>query len=237
MDMSYRAGRKEGSFSYGLVMTHSIINGDSTEELEQVEDESVDLVFADYPFYLDEEDVQKIAEESYRVLKQDGNMAVINNPSNHFKFQQYFTDFEFRNGVVLERPHSFHPAWHLGFKHNYLWLLYKDDRDKWYGNKENHSKDGFTDVWDEKEYESGHYVEGTFHPEAIPEWLTERIINLTTEEGDLVVDPFLGSGTTGVICERNNRDYIGIELEEKFYRMAKKRIDGDWSQHSSGVDW
>lgn len=217
-------------------MLNEIINGDATEELEDFDDEMADMVLADYPFYVDDEVVEKTANEIYRILKPDGNAAVINNPTNHFKYIPYFQDFTFRNGVPLIRNHAFYPAYHLGFKHNYLLLLYKEERDKWYGNKENHNTDALTDVWPDIEYDPGHHGE-VYHPEAIPEELTERIISLTTEEGDLVVDPFFGSGTTGVVCKRMDREYIGIELEEEYVSAAQKRIKTDWSEHEDAIDW
>lgn len=217
-------------------MEGRIINGDAVEELESLDDGIADLIFADYPFYLDEEKVEQTAGEFYRVLETGGNCAVINNPTNLFKTIPYFQDFEFRNGVPLIRNHSFYPAWHLGFRHNYLLLLYKEERDKWYGNTENHNSDSLTDVWDDIDYDPG-YRNLFFHPEAIPEELTERIIEITTEEGDLIVDPFFGSGTTGVICQRLNREYIGIELEEEYAEAARKRIDTDWSNHEDSMDW
>lgn len=40
----------------------------------------------------------------------------------------------------------------------------------------------------------------------------------------MVLDPFMGSGTTGVACKRLNRNFIGIEISEKYYEVAKKRI-------------
>ena len=52
----------------------------------------------------------------------------------------------------------------------------------------------------------------------------ERLIILLTEEGDLVVDPFVGSGTTAIACKKTKRNYIGIELSTKYCELARKRI-------------
>lgn len=62
------------------------------------------------------------------------------------------------------------------------------------------------------------------HPAAFPLQLPERCIKLFTYEGDVVLDPFMGSGTTGVACINNNRKFIGIELDEKYYDISCKRI-------------
>jgi len=62
------------------------------------------------------------------------------------------------------------------------------------------------------------------HPCPVPLKLMERIILLTTDENDLVIDPFMGSGTTGVACKNLNRNFIGIELDEKYFEIAKSRL-------------
>lgn len=57
-----------------------------------------------------------------------------------------------------------------------------------------------------------------------PLTLTDTCILLSTNEGDVVLDPFMGSGTTGLSCQNLNRDFIGIELDNLYYDMACKRI-------------
>lgn len=63
------------------------------------------------------------------------------------------------------------------------------------------------------------------HPCPVPVELMERIILLTTNEGDLIVDPFSGSGTTAIACINTNRRFIGFELSEEYTNMANKRIE------------
>lgn len=62
------------------------------------------------------------------------------------------------------------------------------------------------------------------HPTIKPLDITEKIIRNSSEEGQMVLDPFMGSGTTGVACSRLNRNFIGIECEEKWFNIAKNRI-------------
>ena len=80
------------------------------------------------------------------------------------------------------------------------------------------------DVWN---FTSPKKKEKSFgkHPTQKPLDLLSRILLSTTNEDDLVLDPFNGSGTTGVACILNNRRYIGIELEETYVELAKKRIN------------
>jgi site-specific DNA-methyltransferase (adenine-specific) len=51
------------------------------------------------------------------------------------------------------------------------------------------------------------------------------IIKTYTNEGDTILDPFMGSGTTGVACLQNNRSFIGIEKDENYFKIAEKRIN------------
>ena len=62
------------------------------------------------------------------------------------------------------------------------------------------------------------------HPTQKPLSLLDRLILAATDEGDLVLDAFNGSGTTGVSCIRTNRQYIGIEIDKKFIELSKKRF-------------
>lgn len=62
------------------------------------------------------------------------------------------------------------------------------------------------------------------HPTQKPVALMEYLIKTYTKEGDTVLDSCMGSGTTGVACKNLGRDFIGIELDEKYFEIAKKRI-------------
>ena len=62
------------------------------------------------------------------------------------------------------------------------------------------------------------------HPTQKPLSLLDRLILAATDESDLVLDAFNGSGTTGVSCIRTNREYIGIELEKEFIELSEKRF-------------
>jgi site-specific DNA-methyltransferase (adenine-specific) len=65
---------------------------------------------------------------------------------------------------------------------------------------------------------------GGIHPTLKPLALMEYLIQSYTNKGDLVIDPFMGSGTTGVACQRLGRLFIGIEKEKQYFDTAVKRI-------------
>ena len=62
------------------------------------------------------------------------------------------------------------------------------------------------------------------HPTQKPIQLLDLIIKASTDENDTVLDPFNGSGTTGVSCVKNKRKYVGIELEKNFCDLSKERF-------------
>lgn len=64
------------------------------------------------------------------------------------------------------------------------------------------------------------------HPTQKPVALLEYLIKTYTNEGDVVLDNCMGSGSTGVACKNTNREFIGIELDEEYFKMACNRIGG-----------
>lgn len=63
------------------------------------------------------------------------------------------------------------------------------------------------------------------HGASFPIELVENIVLNFSSEGDVVLDPFMGTGTVGVVCKRNNRDFIGIELLDNYFNVASNRIN------------
>ena len=63
-----------------------------------------------------------------------------------------------------------------------------------------------------------------FHKTEKSQDVLSFIIKYYTNEGDVILDPTMGSGSTGVACKNMNRNFIGIELDEEYYNIAKKRI-------------
>jgi len=68
------------------------------------------------------------------------------------------------------------------------------------------------------------------HPNIKPVELVEKFIKQHAPEGGLVLDPFMGSGTTGVACANLGRKFIGIEIEPKYFEIARERIDNAYRQ-------
>ena len=67
-------------------------------------------------------------------------------------------------------------------------------------------------------------IQGNIHPAIYPEFIIQELLKLLTKENDVVLDPFLGSGTTAVVAQRLKRNYIGIEIHPDYVEYAEKRI-------------
>lgn len=80
------------------------------------------------------------------------------------------------------------------------------------------------DVWTGSLTKPSEKLEGK-HPTQKPEYLLERIILASTEEGQVILDPFCGSGTTGVEAVRYGRKFIGIDVSEEYMEISKKRLE------------
>jgi site-specific DNA-methyltransferase (adenine-specific) len=94
-------------------------------------------------------------------------------------------------------------------------LAYSDGKLRKYNDKNPQSILKFSKV-------SGHHV---LHPTQKPVALFEYLIKTYTNEGELVLDNCMGSGTTGVACKKLNRNFIGIELDPEYFKIAEKRIN------------
>ena len=78
------------------------------------------------------------------------------------------------------------------------------------------------------------------HPSQKPVAVINRLILSGTNEGDLILDPFSGTGTTAVVAEQHNRRWIMIEKQEEYNQIAQKRVDelfGRLFEDDSKNDW
>lgn len=84
--------------------------------------------------------------------------------------------------------------------------------------KENISKEYQSEVW------TINPDKNTKHPAPFPQKLVENCVLLTTEENDIILDPFLGSGTSAIVSKKLNRNFIGIEIDEKYVNLSKELL-------------
>ena len=82
-------------------------------------------------------------------------------------------------------------------------------------------------------YANGGSVEprANFHPTVKPIKLMQYLVRLITPKGGTVLDPFMGSGSTGIACKKESFKFIGIELDKEYYEIAKTRINNCYVQY------
>ena len=187
--------------------------------------------------------LHSVFDECKRVLKKDGSIwiNIKNRYSNGeiippFWIQEYFEEFTLKNLIIWNfdwggstnkrfAPRYEFVFWFTKDKKNYTFNLadvsipavnYRPDRYK--TQLKNPS-----DVW-KIPMVSGNFLERTGHPAQYPEKLIERIILAGTNKDDIVLDPFIGSGTTAVVAKRLERKYIGYEIVPEYIDMANIRL-------------
>ncbi|MHA2226586.1 MAG: DNA-methyltransferase [Candidatus Hodarchaeales archaeon] len=158
-------------------------------------------------------------------------------------------DFIPRNRIVWIRQHGTHAKHKFSNRHETILWFTKTNEYKFtldvirvpqkYPKKKGYRKGNaygkFTsdprgknpgDVWAFRNVKHNH-EEQTEHPCQFPEDLVARIILATTTSADIVLDPFIGSGTTAVVARDHNRRFIGCEILEKYVKIANHRLKGE----------
>ena len=158
-----------------------------------------------------------ILQEFVRISK-SVNIYLFCNKNQLLQYLEFFKDYN----VDLLTWHKTNPTPTCNNKYlsdtEYI-LFFRDKGTKIYGNYHTKKKWYVTksNVEDKKQWE---------HPTIKPLFIIENLIINSSLEGQTVLDCFMGSGTTGVACKKLNRNFIGIEIDEKYFNIAKERIGG-----------
>lgn len=242
-----------------------LILGDAFKVLAKMKPESVDMVFADPPYFLSNDGItckggkmvsvnkgswDKIGPEKTdirdkhrfnrrwirlcrRVLKPDGSIWISGTLHNIYSIGMALEQegFKIINNITWQKTN---PPPNLAcrcFTHSTETILWaqKDDKKShhlFHYEKMKALNNGkqMKDVWTGSLTKPSEKTEGK-HPTQKPEYLLERIILASTEPGQTVLDPFCGSGTTGVEAYRNGCNFIGIDNVEEYLRITKRRLE------------
>jgi len=246
--------------------------GDSFRILKSIQPESVDMIFADPPYFLSsggiscqngkqvsvnkgEWDYSKTIEDRIKyhrkwiglcreVLKDNGTIMISSTLHSVYAIgvALELEGYSIINNIIWRKTN---PAPNLAcrcFTHStetVIWArkqLTLKKKGKHYFNyeamKEENGGKQMKDVWEFEEPEildiaTAPKSEKKYgkHPTQKPIKLLERLIVAATKYGDLVLDPFNGSGTTGVVCKKLNRNYIGIEIDKEYIDLTIKRLE------------
>jgi len=135
--------------------------------------------------------------------------------------------------LKLPRRADFEPRSYESLRQEYESLRkeYESIRREYENNRYTfNAKDGMTNVWD---FEPDRGKQKTKHPTQKPLAICERIISVSSNEGDIVLVPFAGSGSECVAALRNNRHFIGFEREPEYVEIANKRLENVWDELKS----
>ncbi|WP_211161650.1 DNA-methyltransferase [Flavobacterium solisilvae] len=187
--------------------------------------------------------IEKVITETKRVLKDDGQIWFnIKNRYNNdnmippFWIMEYFQDMYLKNIIIWNFDWGGSTNKRFSSRYEYVFFFTKHKNNYTFNLDDvkipalNYRPDRYksqlknpTDVW-KISLVSGNSLERTEHPAQYPEELIERIIKAGTNPDDLVLDPFMGSGTTAVVAKKLGRNYVGYETEEDFIKIAEKRL-------------
>lgn len=191
-------------------------------------------------------------QEVYRVMKKGSNFMLnvgkyIDKEGNAIPLQYFLfpilidIGFKLRQDIVWRFKGGMAAKKKLTGQYESIMWLYKDEyifnldeirikEWKQIDKRNNPNGKNPTDVWEFNRVAFGS-KEKTKHPCQFPVTMIERIIKGFSVENGLVLDPFLGSGTTAIACLNTNRNYIGFELDEGYYKVANERIKS-YNHHS-----
>jgi DNA modification methylase len=190
--------------------------------------------------------LENVINETYRVLKPNGTVFfnIKNRIENDamippFFIMDYFKEMYLKNIIIWNFDWGGSTGKRFSSRYEYIFFFSKSKKE-WVFNLDDISipsvnfrpdryKTQFknpSDVWSIPMV-SGSFTERTNHPAQYPEKLIERIIKAVTNPGDLVLDPFLGSGTTAVVAKKLKRNYVGYEINKDYVKMAKNRLKNE----------
>lgn len=209
-----------------------LMHGDCLERMKEIPDGSVDLVLTDPPYgmsfqshrrkdlysKIDNDDdldwLGRFFDECNRVLKNDTAIYAFCSWHNVDVFKREFEKrFKLKNILVWVKNNHGSGDLKGSYAPRHEFILY--------GHKGRR-------ILEEKRYDDVLFFDKTgnhHHPTEKPVDLLELLVKNSSLEGEAVLDPFMGSGSTGVACVNTGRDFIGIELDDGYFEIARKRIE------------
>ena len=244
---------------------NTIINADCIKTMNEMEEKSIDVIFADPPYNMqlgemllrpDNSVVNGVSEEwdsfeslsaydeytkqwlsaAHRVLKDNGTIWVIGSYHNIFRVGYILQNLGFwiLNDVVWSKTNpmpNFKGTRFTNAHETMIWAV-KNPKAKYTFNYEAmkalNDDTQMRSIWEipictgkeRLKNENGEKL----HPTQKPEALLYRVLLASTRPGDIVLDPFFGTGTTGAMAKKMGRNFIGIERDAEYIKGAEKRI-------------
>lgn len=217
----------------------NLMLGDCLERMKEIPDGSVDLILTDPPYLMTKQgkscrpnymksgmsdnlfegklpNTTEWMKLCYEKLKEDSHFYVFTNTNSLQDFLNTATKqgFKLHNVISMIKDTKMPNRWYL--KYTEIVLFFR--------------KGNAVPINDmtSRDYEfviMPTQKNGKVHISQKPLEFVEKLIMNSSKKGQLILDPFMGSGTTGVACVNTSRNFIGIEMDEKYFEIAKKRIN------------
>lgn len=237
--MDTRIDKKQRNVKY------HIYNKDCLDVLKNIPNESIDLIATDPPYPTTsrgsagnsggmlQKDINKkgkvftynninckeYAPEFYIVLKDGSHCYVMTNHINLIDMLNTFTNvgFHFIKSLIWDKGNKIMGQYYMS-QFEYI-LFFRKGKGKRINNC---STSDILSVPNKKtKDENGKNIHDTEKPIG----LMEILINNSSQENELILDPFLGVGSTGIASIKNNRNFLGIEIDENYFNIAKSRLE------------
>lgn len=247
-------------------ITNTILQGDTIENLKKIPTQSIDLIFADPPYFMQtdgellrtegtvfsgvDDDWDKFTDykhyddfceqwlvECKRILKKDGSIWVIGAFQNIYRLGYIMQNLGFwiLNDVIWNKSNpvpNFKGTRFTNASETMLWCTKKKEAKYTFNYKTMKHLNGGTQmksVWNISLCTGSERLKDNTgkkaHATQKPEQLLLNILLSSSKVGDVVLDPFFGSGTTGAVAKLTGRNFIGIEREKKYIKLATERIN------------
>jgi DNA modification methylase len=213
--------------------------GDCLEVMKSIPDNSVDLCLTDPPYNIARDnnfstmgragidfgewdkgfDLFSYIDQVSRIIKKNGSFVVFNDWKNLGAIADYAEKqgFDTKDMIRLEKSNPMPRNRDRRYITDYecaVWFVKKGA--KWTFNRQ------------DSKYQRPKFVasiESGLHPTQKNLSLMENLVKIHSNQGDTVIDPFMGSGTTGLACKNLDRSFIGIEQDVNYFEIAKNRIE------------
>ena len=230
-------------------MNYKLLHGDCLELLKEIPDESIDLIATDPPYLVSSTNgggtinnikklnkslsdlkkniditqgynIELYGEQFIRVMKQINIYLWCNKAQIPEYFDFYVKKHKCKFDIICWHKTNALPTYSNKYLSDTEYLLYfRQGKGKCFPKSYDDAKTFYIAPINHKDKK----LYG--HPTIKPLDITEKIIRNSAREGQLVLDPFMGSGTTGVACVNTDRKFIGIEIDEQYFKIAESRIN------------
>lgn len=223
----------------------TLIHGDCMEQMKTLEDKSIDCVITDPPYESEAHTQQRRVKRGGGVMEVEALDFTPMNVESRSRAANEIARVA-RRWVLTFCQVEAAPLWRkvyedsgLVYKRTCIWVkpdgmpqysgdrpgmgyetilaMHTPGRSEWNGG-------GMHGVWTVNKNDNG--GRKAPHPTTKPRQLMINLVSLFSNVGETVLDPFMGSGTTGVACAQTGRVFIGMELDKRYFEIAKKRIEG-----------